>query len=115
MELKGDKRTKFCQSHLFIGKFVVYIAHVNQALMTGTTPAAVAGEVQRLYQTMFPEAGSYFVPQVFGWAIDCFTGYFEDYQPGGHSTTMTLSTRSRGRCAWPGFCMDAIVPRQNQR
>jgi hypothetical protein len=43
-------------------------------------PAAVAGEVQRLYQTMFPEAGSYFVPQVFGWAIDCFTGYFEDYQ-----------------------------------
>jgi hypothetical protein len=22
-----------------------------------------------------------FVPQAFGWIIDCFTGYFEDYQP----------------------------------
>ncbi len=29
---------------------------------------------------MFPGAGDFFVPQAFGWAIDCFTGYFDDYQ-----------------------------------
>jgi hypothetical protein len=40
----------------------------------------VASEIQALYQNMFPGAGSLFVPQVFGWTIDCFTGYFEDYQ-----------------------------------
>lgn len=44
-------------------------------------PTAVATEVQKLYQKMFVEAGDFFVPQVFGWAIDCFTGYFRDYQP----------------------------------
>lgn len=30
---------------------------------------------------MFPGTGYYFVPRAFGWAIDCFTGYFQDYQP----------------------------------
>src|SRR5579859_4810428 len=44
-------------------------------------PVAVAGEVQRIYQRMFPDAGCFFVPQAFGWAIDSFTGYFQDYQP----------------------------------
>jgi hypothetical protein len=53
---------------------------VNQNLLTHD-PAAVAVEVQRIYHNMFPQAGCLFVPQAFGWAIDCFTGYFEDYQP----------------------------------
>lgn len=44
-------------------------------------PMAVAGEVQRIYQRMFPSAGCFFVPQAFGWAIDSFTGFFADYQP----------------------------------
>jgi len=30
---------------------------------------------------MFPRAGELFVPQIFGWAIDCFTGQYADYQP----------------------------------
>ena len=30
---------------------------------------------------MFAGAGGFFVPLAFGWAIECFTGYFEDYQP----------------------------------
>ena len=30
---------------------------------------------------MFVDASDFFVPQAFGWAIDCFTGYFQDYQP----------------------------------
>jgi hypothetical protein len=53
---------------------------VNQTLLTHD-PLAVASEVQDLYQSMFPGAGRMFVPQAFGWVIDCFTGYFEDYQP----------------------------------
>jgi hypothetical protein len=53
---------------------------VNQTLLTHD-PLAVASEVQDLYQIMFPDAGVFFVPQAFGWVIDCFTGYFEDYQP----------------------------------
>jgi len=53
---------------------------VNQTLLTHD-PLAVASEVQNLYQIMFPGAGVLFVPQAFGWVIDCFTGYFEDYQP----------------------------------
>lgn len=30
---------------------------------------------------MYPGTGYYFVPRAFGWAIDSFTGYFQDYQP----------------------------------
>jgi hypothetical protein len=44
-------------------------------------PTAVAGEVQKIYLRMFPRAGVFFVPQAIGWAIDCFTGYFGEYQP----------------------------------
>ena len=65
---------------------------VNQGPLTHD-PAAVAVEVQRLYQRMYPDAGSFFVPQAFGWAIDCFTGYFQDYQPidtGYHDFEHTL-------------------------
>jgi hypothetical protein len=56
-----------------------YIKRVNQTLLTHD-PLAVASEVQDLYQSMFPGAGRFLVPQAFGWVIDCFTGYFEDYQ-----------------------------------
>lgn len=53
---------------------------MNQTLLTHD-PLAVASEVRDLYQSIFPGAGDFFVPQAFGWAIDCFTGYFEDYLP----------------------------------
>lgn len=69
-----------------------YIMRVNQTLLTHD-PLAVASEVQDLYQSMFPGAGRMFVPQAFGWIIDCFTGYFEDYQPidtGYHDFEHTL-------------------------
>lgn len=57
-----------------------YSGTVNPGLPT-KDPVAIAEEVQRSYLKMFPEAGCLFVPQAFGWAIDCFTGYFGDYQP----------------------------------
>jgi hypothetical protein len=59
---------------------LLYNNAVNQPLLTHD-PTAVAAEVQRLYQDMFPDTDYLFIPQAFGWTIDCFTGYFEDYQP----------------------------------
>src|ERR1700734_2999324 len=44
-------------------------------------PTAVEVEVQAAYLEMFPRADKLFIPQVFGWAIDCFTGQYDDYQP----------------------------------
>jgi len=43
-------------------------------------PVAVQVEVQAAYQAMFPEGDSSFIPRVFGWAVECFTGRYGDYQ-----------------------------------
>jgi len=37
-------------------------------------------EVQSAYLAMFPGGDRLFVPEVFGWAIECFTGHHRDYQ-----------------------------------
>ena len=44
-------------------------------------PTAVEAEVQTIYLSMFPDGDPLFVPRVFGWAIECFTGGYRDYQP----------------------------------
>ena len=43
-------------------------------------PAAVAAEVQALYREIFPRGDGQFVARVFGWAGQCFTGCYQDYQ-----------------------------------
>jgi hypothetical protein len=43
-------------------------------------PVAVENKVQAAYVGMFPEGNRLFVPMVFGWTIECFTGHFEGYQ-----------------------------------
>jgi hypothetical protein len=43
-------------------------------------PFAVQKEVQGLYLHMFPQGERAFMPRVFGWAIECFTGKHHDYQ-----------------------------------
>lgn len=43
-------------------------------------PTAVEVEIQAAYLGMFPEANRLFVPQVFGWMIECFTGKYGEYQ-----------------------------------
>ena len=43
-------------------------------------PTAVEVEVQAAYRTMFRRGDRLFVPRVFGWAIECFTGHYHDYQ-----------------------------------
>lgn len=43
-------------------------------------PTAVQVEVQSAYLGMFPKGDAMFVSRVFGWAIECFTGGYRDYQ-----------------------------------
>lgn len=43
-------------------------------------PTAVEVEVQKAYRAMFPAGDGRFVPRVFGWAIECFSGNYADYQ-----------------------------------
>ena len=43
-------------------------------------PTAVEVEVQAAYLALFPKGDRLFVPRVFGWAIECFTGNYADYQ-----------------------------------
>src|SRR5260370_41928681 len=51
-----------------------------QSLVATRDPTAVEVEVQSAYLTMFPNGDPFFVPRVFGWAIECFTGGYHDYQ-----------------------------------
>ena len=43
-------------------------------------PTAVEVEVQAAYLAMFSRGDCMYVPQVFGWVIDCFTGQHAGYQ-----------------------------------
>jgi hypothetical protein len=44
-------------------------------------PTVVEVEVQAAYLAMFPRGDRLFVPKVFGWVIDCFTGNYDGYLP----------------------------------
>lgn len=43
--------------------------------------AEVQNEVESIYRSIFPHGDSQFVSRVFGWASDCFTGQYHEYQP----------------------------------
>jgi hypothetical protein len=43
-------------------------------------PTAVELEVQAACRTMFPDADPLMVPRSFAWAIECFSGNYQDYQ-----------------------------------
>jgi hypothetical protein len=51
-----------------------------RALDVTKDPKAVEGEVQAAYLDCFPAGDRQFVTRVFGWAIQYFTGGYEDYQ-----------------------------------
>ena len=54
---------------------------------------AVAGAVQAAYLDAFPDGDRMFVPRIFSWAVDCFTGRLEEYLPidaGYHDFEHTL-------------------------
>jgi hypothetical protein len=48
--------------------------------VTTKDPAAVQMKVQAAYLTIFPDGDRMFVPRVFGWVIECFTGRYGNYQ-----------------------------------
>jgi len=52
---------------------------MNQSVST-KDPTAVAKEVQAAYLAMFPQGNRLFVPSAFGWAAECFTGRYADFQ-----------------------------------
>jgi hypothetical protein len=43
-------------------------------------PTEVQVEVQAAYLALFPAGDPLFVPRVFGWTIECFTGNYADFQ-----------------------------------
>src|ERR1044071_9513506 len=43
-------------------------------------PSAVEAEAQSVYVSMFPNRDRSFVARVFGWASQCFSGKYQDYQ-----------------------------------
>ncbi len=45
-----------------------------------SNPAAVESAVQEAFLEMFPDASRDYIPQIFRWASDCFTGKYGDYQ-----------------------------------
>jgi hypothetical protein len=50
-------------------------------LVVTRDPTAVEMEVQSAYLEMFPKGDRLYVPRVFGWVLECFTGNYEDYLP----------------------------------
>ena len=50
-------------------------------LVVTRDPTAVEMEVQSAYLEIFPNGDRLYVPRVFGWAMECFTGNYEDYLP----------------------------------
>jgi hypothetical protein len=43
-------------------------------------PTAVEVQVQAAYRAMFASGDPGFVPRVFGWVVECFTGHYRNYQ-----------------------------------
>lgn len=58
----------------------VTLSRVYPPLQT-KDPTLVQAEVQDAYCGCFGDADRLYVPRVFGWAIECFTGGYRDYQP----------------------------------
>jgi hypothetical protein len=44
-------------------------------------PSAVLREVESIYSGMFPKGDAKFVSKAFQWAVDCFRGKYDNYQP----------------------------------
>ena len=53
---------------------------MRQAVSTKDV-TAVAGAVLAAYLDAYPDGDPMFVPRIFSWAVDCFTGQLADYQP----------------------------------
>jgi hypothetical protein len=52
-----------------------------QAAIDTRRPGLVEAEIRAAYLAMFPDADPNFVRTIFQWAIACFEGRYQDYQP----------------------------------
>ena len=52
-----------------------------QAAIDTRQPRLVEAEIRAAHLAMFPDADRSFVPTIFQWAVDCFEGRYQDYQP----------------------------------
>jgi hypothetical protein len=61
---------------------VIERANVTSMYPSVTTkdPTAVGAQAQAAYLAMFPDGDLLFVPRVFSWAVQCFTGNYRDFQ-----------------------------------
>ena len=53
---------------------------MNPGVIT-KTPAAVLEAAQSAYLACFPSGDRTFLPRIFSWAVECFTGRYDDYLP----------------------------------
>jgi hypothetical protein len=52
-----------------------------QAAIDTRQPRLVEAEIHAAHLAMFPDADRNYVPTIFQWAVDCFEGRYQDYQP----------------------------------
>ena len=52
-----------------------------QAAIDTRQPRLVEAEMRAAHLAMFPDADRSFIPTIFQWAVDCFEGRYQDYQP----------------------------------
>jgi hypothetical protein len=52
-----------------------------QASIDTRQPRLVEAEIQAAYRDMFPQGDLNYIPKIFGWALECFSGNYLDYQP----------------------------------
>jgi hypothetical protein len=57
-----------------------YLLFVMHPPVATRDPKAVEREVQAICAAIYPDGDPGFVPQVFGWAVECFLGHHHGYQ-----------------------------------
>jgi hypothetical protein len=79
MKLRGPVLKRLLTKRVHFPRIRLFFKCMNPVVPTND-PTAVEVEVQKAYLAMFPRADRLFVPRVFGWVIECFTGQYKDYQ-----------------------------------
>ena len=76
-------------------------------------PVAVEDEVCSIYAALFPDGDREFVRRAFGWALQCFAGRYQDYQP-VDTRYHDLEHTCKARCVSPASCVVATRQARNR-
>jgi hypothetical protein len=74
-------RTATWQKERAIDIDVPYVSDFMLSNVDTKDPRAVQQEVQANYLATVPDGNPQFIPAAFGWALECFLGRYEDFQP----------------------------------